>query len=271
MHQAASEAGGEAPAKNPAWTLFPPGSCGTWSASPRTQVAWRLLHGRDDHAVRLALGAVVVEARNRVMLPAHELPPALARRYGGRSAWLLGAPLSNCPGLALTVQPGVAAHQRRTFRKRDVASLQNDLGARGVVMTPGIVSTGVVHSSGGPHLASTFAHPDRRELDLLIRDFDRNEAASGRAHADRTPGRGLAILRRSRPTSRRAWTPRRCRRASEVSAPAPARSGQRLGQHRATAGPEHVRRIIPAYSGSASIRHTHWVLSSAAMPRSDCR
>ena len=29
---------------------------------------------------------------------------------------------------------------------------------------------------------------------------------------------------------------------------------------------------IPAYSGKcASIRHTHWVLSSAAMPRSDCR
>ena len=29
---------------------------------------------------------------------------------------------------------------------------------------------------------------------------------------------------------------------------------------------------IPAYSGKwASIRHMHWVLSSATMPRSDCR
>ena len=78
---------------------------------------------------------------------------------------------------------------------------------------------------------------------------------------------------------RRAWTPRRCRgRASRRACARHDTPGIAREQRprdldwicTARLPAPNMSENIPAYSGKcASIRHTHWVLSSAAMPRSD--
>ena len=167
-----------------AWiALFPPRVVRDLVAHHREHdVAQLPRHGRDGHAVGLALGAlpVVEGAQPRVVLPgAVGRQPQSAAKVRRAVLGYGAAAAVELPGLAhRRVQPGVAHQGGRVAGSATRRLSRNYLGARDVGH-PGIVSTsGSTSSSRDLSLASTPAHSESANSICLIRDLTWNEAAS---------------------------------------------------------------------------------------------
>ena len=246
-----------------AWiALFPPRVVRDLVAHHREHdVAQLPRHGRDGHAVGLALGAlpVVEGAQPRVV------PPGAVGRQPQSAAKVRRAVLGygaaaavEPPGLAhRRVQPGVAHQGGRVAEARHVAYLGDYLGARDAGHPGYRQHERLDLVEQGPQPRLDPGALGIRELDLPYQglDLERGRLLAG-PHADRRLGRGLDLRGVA---GRLAAAPGRLGDVAgeRVGAPPRQLEGQRgLGQHRAAAGPEHVREY-PGVLGEVGVHQAY--------------